>query len=893
MSIARRSLAVVPWLLWCLAALPAAGAAVSDSLTVALDEIDHQQLDRKWALSDSLATRVFERASRLIPPDSVAMSRALDLRAGALLGQARLRDGVGAALLERSLAIRRRLFTPDTARWVAACNLLGRVRMEQDLPDSALAAFAAARRLCSPTLAASDSFAADAWFMTGRVHRRKLESDSALAALGRSRVLRERRFGPRHPQVAQVLSEVGANQLFGGRYEEARSSFETAIEMIVEARDPTSSELVQPLGQLANLQYQVGDIAGSIETLERTIAIQSKLDNPNSARLIPQRFNLAMRFFDFGDFRSVTAKLEPLLSVADAAFGPTHTRTRQILVMLGASTLMSGDLVAARGYLSRVRPMYADRAPDPTRMEVFVDRFYAALLAREGDLPNARLVSDSLMHKLRAEPAPIWLSMHALESRLEIAMAQGDRNCTADVVARMDSLFTSEAERPSTNFASYRRLKGRAFAWLGRPEAWDEALAAEELERARVIRNVRALADRQALQLAGGLAEPFDQLALLARSGDSSRVATAWDRLVRWRGLVGSEIAARRPPRGADADPVLLASHAQWEAARRHQAQFEVAALASGASPEASAKLAIIRTEAQDAERRYAALADARGLQRDTAQVSLARIRAALAPGAALVSIVELAPETDTARVVAFVATGASSPSRLLDLGLRRELRPRLEAWRAALASPPPAGHEREAERACRRLGEAVRERTWDRLAPAFGDAYSILVVADGDLADLPWSALPEAGNRYLVEIGPVIDTPGAERELIAHAWPMGAGLLAVGDPDFGRASPLPDPAAATALAMRGSLGKCLAASSLELQPLPGARREVEDVSAAWLASHPADAPMSSYGASASERAIKAAAPGRRVLHFATHGVVWGDSCSVLRAGMRGVGGVT
>ncbi len=60
------------------------------------------------------------------------------------------------------------------------------------------------------------------------------------------------------------------------------------------------------------------------------------------------------------------------------------------------------------------------------------------------------------------------------------------------------------------------------------------------------------------------------------------------------------------------------------------------------------------------------------------------------------------------------------------------------------------------------------------------------MVVGDGDLADLPWQALPAADGRYLVESGVEVRTPGAERELLASPAREGRGLLALGDPDFG-----------------------------------------------------------------------------------------------------------
>jgi CHAT domain-containing protein len=74
---------------------------------------------------------------------------------------------------------------------------------------------------------------------------------------------------------------------------------------------------------------------------------------------------------------------------------------------------------------------------------------------------------------------------------------------------------------------------------------------------------------------------------------------------------------------------------------------------------------------------------------------------------------------------------------------------------------------------------------------------------------------------------------------------------------------------------------------------LPGAAREVGEIAAAW----PDTASLSLLtGAAATERAVKERAPGRRVVHLATHGFFLDGTCSDRREGgdsHRGIGGVS
>jgi len=74
----------------------------------------------------------------------------------------------------------------------------------------------------------------------------------------------------------------------------------------------------------------------------------------------------------------------------------------------------------------------------------------------------------------------------------------------------------------------------------------------------------------------------------------------------------------------------------------------------------------------------------------------------------------------------------------------------------------------------------------------------------------------------------------------------------------------------------------------MRFEPLAGTGREVRQVAALWKDS-PADI---LEGRGASERAFKREAPGRRVIHLATHGFFLDETCSPATAGTRSVGGL-
>src|SRR5206468_2263261 len=131
----------------------------------------------------------------------------------------------------------------------------------------------------------------------------------------------------------------------------------------------------------------------------------------------------------------------------------------------------------------------------------------------------------------------------------------------------------------------------------------------------------------------------------------------------------------------------------------------------------------------------------------------------------------------------------------------------------------------------------------------------------------------------------------------------VGRGMLALGGPDFNArpADAAFESGAATvassqgttptllarAGAYRGPTAGCETFRTLRFDQVPGAAAEAVGVGSAWLSRpDPSDEPvMTLTGARASESAFKQMAPGRRILHLATHGFFVQDKCESAIAG--------
>jgi hypothetical protein len=175
------------------------------------------------------------------------------------------------------------------------------------------------------------------------------------------------------------------------------------------------------------------------------------------------------------------------------------------------------------------------------------------------------------------------------------------------------------------------------------------------------------------------------------------------------------------------------------------------------------------------------------------------------------------------------------------------------------------------------------------------------------------FAALPVENGRYLIDTGPSFHYLAAERDLVDLDLdpPAGNDLLALGDPDFdhdaveraGPAAPAGRVPPAAEPAFRGARSSCGEFTTLRFTPLHAAGQEVERIADLWRAQGRPFIRMSGHepetrdggtdadargtpsalvlsGTEANERAFKENAPGKRIVHLATHAFFLGDACA-------------
>jgi len=807
------------------------------------------------------AERVLRRALRLAERMDDDLLRASVFSAQATLHAAAGRRAEAARLLRQVLAMRCRALGRRDLRTAMAANNLAVFLQENGEPERAgrllrrVARIAEAAGESQLLLAARDNLAG--------VLRELGDLDGAERLYAEVLEARRRGLGNRHPDVGYSLNNLGELYRSLGRYSEAEACFREALELW---RGGAAADVATVTSNLALVHDAVGERDVALRLHRQVLALRRRALGRDHADLATTLRYLGDLHRIAGELPRAERRLRTALRITAAASGEAHPDHAAVLSDLAALLGEEGRYAEA-GALFR-RALEIDRAAlGEAHPRVAVDLANVGEAARAiGRLDEAEAAFREALARMRGDPPNAALARARLAW---VAGARGDRD-------EAFALLRDAMERED-------RLLHDVFA------------AAPEERRLAFLGTLR-------LTL-------FHLLSLALAPGAPDEVrGAALDAVLRRKGLGADAAAAQREVVLGSGDPSLAAAHRAYLGLRRRLA----ARTLDGPGVEGErahrrrlrAWTARLRTMEGELARRVPAMR----LEERLRRAGREEVAALLPAGSALVEIVRwepipLAPpaageeaERGPARYLALVVhAGRPDAVRLVDLGDADEADRAVARYRAAVegrhAAPPVrAGEEpgagpveagarggpravRAALEATRHVrpppaaeagegdaGEALRRAVFDPLLPALEGCGRLLLSPDGDLARLPFEALPLEGAHLLDRYR--VSYLATGRDLLRLAQPpVRAGRPVVAaDPDY-------------------ELGRAPGAGPPLLARLEETRAEGIEV-AARLGVRPL------LGAEARKGRIR----GRRsprVLHLATHGFFFPDPVEDGGAGER------
>ena len=837
-------------------------------------------------------------ATRVSGADDPLVSDSLDGQALALIQLERFHDAE--SILERSRAIRT---TSAASAPRALASTLSLIAVLHRQAGSYAQAMPAAEQALSlwreyapdhPGAARAEQVVGDLRFLAGDVAAARDAWQLGLAHA-------EKRLRPDHPTVARFLRTLALAASASGDLTDARALLERARRIGAREFADCDPETPGLLNDLASLVEYDGDYPAAQTGFAKALAVRERCLGATHSLVANIVYNQGVLATDTGDLAEGQRLHQKAVRVWTASLGPNHPYVAKGLDALA-------DVMMARGQFAPAARLYQQalairrRSLGPTHPDV---AWTLASLARvataRGDLAGARTdlaEADRIYREGGTSQEPDHLARIVL-MRGALEMREGDvraaRASFADALGMRERIFGASHPLSAEARASVASADFALGTFAG---AIDNALEAERVGREHLQYTARYLPDRQAMAYASKRPHGLD-LALSAIAGShTTDAAPIADAMVRSRGVVLDELAARAHAR-ATSDPAVSALNASLLAARQRFANLMLRSL-RGEDAVAPNVLDAARRDKESAERASADNTAAGSLDRAVTNAGLADVQRALPDASALVSFARY-ERTPDARgrmepsYLAFVIKPGTSGVVTVPLGPARSIDDLVEAWREEARGAHLARmSSRAAEDAYRDAAVRLRRRIWDAVAGQLTGVSQVFIVPDGAINFVSLAALPANNGKYLIESGPTIHYLTAERDLlVSKDSERGEGLLAVGGAAFDDV-----PRVAVAAATRAL--PCRTAGALSFADLPGTLGEIRDVADIWNAGRPAprrtdaaDGVTTLSGARATERATTAALSHRRVVHLATHGFFLPAACSHSAvSNTRAVGGV-
>jgi CHAT domain-containing protein/tetratricopeptide (TPR) repeat protein len=683
--------------------------------------------------------------------------------------------------------------------------------------------------------------------------------------LERALSIAERTFGPGHPQTARFLNDLAHSNLLLDDYPQARKLFVRALNIVQRTSGTRSEQVATYLHNLALIDAALGDYASARRLHARALAIWEQVLEPDHPYVAVALTELATVYLKQGSPSYALPLLERALAIRERRLGAQHRDVARTLADLSATIALMGQFTRAQDLAGRALRIWDHiDAPDaPDLADVLV--LCADLEERRGNAAGAR-----------------------------------------DYYTRATAIRAKVFGRSHPDFAAAESGLARALAELGEgPAAMQAAAEAERTAREHLRMMLRYLPEREGLTYALSRPKALDLMVSLSEtSHDAADIAL--NGVVQSRALVLDEMMRRRAGERSRDDTAALRQ--RLGDTQRRLVNLVVRGPDERTSASYLALVAQARRAQDAAESELVERSAPFREELTREQVDVAHVRAAVPDRSALVSFVRYERQQTGSkpshRYLAYVVR-PHEPTVVAPLGSAAPIERLVSQWRGAIvddvlgegtvANPPGES--------ARSFGRALRQRIWDPIAPFLRGAETVFIVPDGTLSLVPFVALPIDSNAYLIERAPVIHYLPAERDLVnlpGDAKPTGHGILALGGPDFDDATSFRSQgqrvrkattAGSAAITTRAA---CDRFQALTFSPLAGTLQEVREIADHWASPGQSaiDGASVLVAGNASERAFKQGAPGRRVLHLATHGFFLSDACSPTVVSSRSVGGL-
>jgi len=857
---------------------------VFDEMLRLMQQAQALQTEGKDAEAIPLMERAVALGEQGLEPEALPLALALEML-GVLY---RKHDNRARAepLYQRALAIREKVQGPQHP--AVASNLVSLATLSVAREDfgRAEALYQRVLAIQETTLGSEHPTIAMTLYHLAALYHRQGEYAHAEPILRRALALLEQAHGPEHLFVALTLNNLAALLEAKGDYAQAEALYLRSLTVQEKVLGPEHTSVASTLNNLAVLYRVTGDYVRAEPLLTRTLAMQEKALGPEHLDVATALTGLALLYDEKGDDTRAIPLLQRALAIREKALGPESSVIAVTLENIALITSQQGDTAQAEALYQRTLAI-KEKVLGPEHPDVAnTVNNLAALITKRHDLAQA----EALLRRALAIREKVLGPDHpdvaiVLNNLAHLYFIQHDFVQEESLYQRALAITEKALGPHHPTVATY--LSNLATIFWGRG---DLPQTVTFLTRAAEIRE-----HNLALLLTTGSEEQKRRyMATLSNETDASiafhvRVAPqlppaaelAVTTIIRRKGRVldamADQITALRRRLDA-ADRTLLD---QWSAARSALAQL--ALQDEGKKPAAPRLVEKARLEAQ-IEHLEAEIGTRSAAFRTQGQpVTFASVQQTIPEAAALIEMAVYRPydpratskegRFGAARYVVYVLE-RQGPLRWVDLGDAAAIDDEVERLRRALRHPSSADVQQ--------VGRALDEMVMRPVRSLLGNTRHLLLSSDGALNLVPFAALVDEQQRYLVESYTITYlTSGRDLLRLQASTPSREGSIIIANPRFASHESTAGEVASRA-APSPSARRSVALSNAVFLPLPGTQQE-----ATVLGTMLPNVTVFTEAQATEAQLKRVHGPG--MLHIATHGFFLADQPQAASQTLRGL----
>ncbi len=675
--------------------------------------------------------------------------------------------------------------------------------------------------------------------------------------------------GAEHPDVAAALNNLAESYATIGDYHHAERLFKQAMAIWEKVLRPDHPDLSPTLNNFASLYSEMGDYARAEPLYERALAIDEKANGKVHPQVAFDANNLAALYAEKGDYAHAKPLLLRALAIREKLLPAEDPLIAATLHNLAHLYRYEGDDAQAEPLFRRALELREKALGTEHPLVANTLDSLAALYDAKGNHVQAEplfLRALAIREKtLGAEHPSVGMSLNNLA---QLHQAKGDYAVAASFYERSlvilektlgpDHLLVASGLANSAALAEARGNYELAVQFLGK--------ALEIRERSLTLILETGSEDQKQLYLNKFTVETDGCISLHLNSVPNSpeaaqlAVTTILRRKGRALDAMTDQISSLRR-RAAPQDQILLD---RFAASRSDLATLQIS---GGGKMSLVARRNKIAEREAEGERLEAEIGKRSAeFRAKTQAITLAALRQALPPDVALVEIYAYHPFNTKARMrsekygaaqyVAYVVRRDDAVPQWAVLGDASKIDGEVKLLRSALADPNRSGVQN--------LARALDELVMRPIRELLGQNRRLFLSPDGALNLIPFGALIDENNHYLVEnYSLTYLTSGRDLLRLQVQSESNAVAVAVANPLYNLvfpkgAKPLTDPSVA---GNRRSIDFTIQ----DYQPLSGTSEEASIIDRLWPGS------QLLIEEKATESALKQIQR-PRLLHIATHG---------------------